>query len=70
VSKMYVSNAKESIRLQKNPAPDALSHVHRSYPLIFWVSTGDYCMNRAVALSGDHPSQLIGCGEAVTPSRS
>jgi dihydroceramide fatty acyl 2-hydroxylase len=59
VSKMYVSNAKESIRLFKNPTLDALSYVHWSYPLIFWVPIVGFCLYKAAQFSGNQPAQLL-----------
>jgi len=60
VSKLYVSNAKESIRLFKNPVLDALSYVHWSYPLIFWVPIVGYCLYRAIHLWPGQPLKLTG----------
>ncbi len=59
MSKFYVSNSKESIRLFKNPVLDALSYVHWSYPLIFWVPIVGYCLYMAVKLAGGHPLKLL-----------
>lgn len=70
VSKMYVSNAKESIRLFKNPPLDALSYGHCSYPLISWVPRVGYCPYGPAELPGVQPARLIGSGEAGTPCRS
>ena len=52
MSDMYVSNKNESIRLFKNPILDALSYVHWSMPLIFWLPIVGYFLYRAV-VAGD-----------------
>jgi sterol desaturase/sphingolipid hydroxylase (fatty acid hydroxylase superfamily) len=59
VSKFYVSNSKESIRLFKNPVLDALSYVHWSYPLIFWVPIVGYCLYMAAKLAGGQPLRPV-----------
>lgn len=59
VSKKYVSNSKESIRLFKNPVLDALSYVHWSYPLVFWLPIVGYCLYRAFHLWGQQPMRIL-----------
>lgn len=49
-TKLFVSNKDESVRMFKNPILDAISKVHWSVPLIFWMPINIFCVYYSISV--------------------